>query len=272
MTESAREPDPRGYDLDEERKRFDEEVSRGVLMGTNRLMRTGRHVFKVFPSDVHCKLCASPLQGPWAGVMTVIGKGPWAKNPKYCSMCFKDMVKHRAGAEIPCSMLFADVRGSTELAEGMTPTEFRGLMERFFAIATDVLVEHDAIVDKFVGDEVIGLFIPVLTGELHANRAIAAGQALLSATAGSIPIGVGVNTGIAFVGAVGPDDTAEFTAMGDPVNVTARLASAAGAGELLATAAAVESAQLDTSALEHRSLELRGKSGPTEVVVLSASQ
>ena len=113
--------------------------------------------------------------------MSVIGKGPWEKNPKYCAMCFKDMVKHRAGAEIPCSLLFADVRGSTELAEQTSPTEFRRQMNQFFAVATDVLVDHDAIVDKFVGDEVIGLFIPVLTGELHASRAIEAGRALLPA-------------------------------------------------------------------------------------------
>ena len=81
-----------------------------------------------------------------------------------------------------------------------------------------------------------------------------------------------MNTGIAFVGAVGADDVAEFTAMGDPVNVAARLASAAGADELLVTAAAAEAAQLDASGLEHRSLELKGKRDATEVVVLSASQ
>jgi adenylate cyclase len=272
MTQGGDELDPRGYDITEERKRFDEEVSRSVLMGTNRLMRFGRHAFKVFPSEVHCKLCASPLEGGWGSVMSVIGKGPWEKNPKYCAMCFRDMVKHRAGAEIPCSLLFADVRGSTELAEQTTPTEFRRQMDRFFAVATDVLVAHDAIVDKFVGDEVIGLFIPVLTGELHASRAIAAGQALLQRTAGRIPVGAGVSTGIAFVGAVGPDDVAEFTAMGDPVNVAARLASAAGAGELLVTAAASEAAQLDAAGLERRALRLKGKTSVTEVVVLSASQ
>jgi adenylate cyclase len=272
MTDPQPEPDPRGYDLEEERKRHDEEISRGVLMGTNRLMRMGRHAFKVLPSEVHCKLCASPLQGGWGSVMSLVNKGPWEKNPKYCTMCFKDMVKHRAGAEIPCSLLFADVRGSTELAERLSPTEFRQQMNRFFGVATDVLVEADAIVDKFVGDEVIGLFIPVLTGELHASRAVAAGRELLARTAAWIPIGVGVNTGIAFVGAVGADDVAEFTAMGDPVNVTARLASAAGPGELLVTAAAAEAAQLELAGLERRSLELKGKSGATEVVVLSGSQ
>ena len=272
MTDVGGEPDPRGYDVSEERLRVDEEMSRGVLMGTNRLMRTGRHVLKVLPSDVHCKLCASPLQGGWGSVMSLINKGPWEKNPKYCTMCFTDMIKHRSGAEIPCSLLFADVRGSTELAEQLSPTEFRRHMDRFFAVATDVLIDHDAIVDKFVGDEVIGLFIPVLTGELHASRAVDAGRALLARTAGWIPVGAGVNTGIAFVGAVGPDDVAEFTAMGDPVNVAARLASAAGAGELLVTAATSEAAQLDEAGLEHRSLALKGKTGTTEVVVLSASQ
>jgi adenylate cyclase len=255
----------------ERQRRRNEEISRGVLMGTNQGLRFGRHVFMALPSAAHCKLCASPLKGGWGRVMSVIGKAPWPKNPKYCSWCFKDMVRRRAGAEIPCSLLFADVRGSTGLAEQMTPTEFRGLMDRYFAIATDVLVNNDAIVDKFVGDEVIALFIPLLTGELHASRAIASGQALLAATAGWISIGAGVNTGIAFVGAIGPDDQAEFTAMGDPVNVAARLASAAGAGELLVSAAALQAASFDDSGLEHRRLDLKGKSESTEVAVLGAA-
>ena len=271
MTAPLGEPDPRGYDLAEERKRFDEEFSRGVLMGTNPWVRRGRHLFGAMPGNPRCKLCTSPLHGGLAPVMSLIGKGPWPKNPKYCAMCFKDMLKHRTGAEIPCSLLFADVRGSTELAERVSATDFRGLIDRFFSAASDVLIEQDAIVDKFVGDEVIGLFIPAMAGELHAGRAIAAAQALLSATAGWISIGIGVNTGIAFVGAIGPDDRAEFTAMGDPVNVTARLASVAGPGELLVTAAAIQAATFDDSGAEHRRLDLKGKSESTDVAVLRAA-
>jgi adenylate cyclase len=266
MTAGPSSEDERG-----ERKRLhDEEMARGVLMGTNRTMRFGRHVFKAIPSEAHCKLCASPLRGAWGGVFSIVGKGPWPKNPKYCAMCFKEMVRRRSGAEIPCSLLFADVRGSTELAEQMSPTDFRGLMDRFFAAATGVLLDYDAIVDKFVGDEVIALFIPVLTGELHATRAIASGQALLAATRDWISVGAGVNTGVAFVGAIGPDDQAEFTAMGDPVNVAARLASAAGAGELLVSDAAIHAAGFDDTGLEHRRLALKGKTEVTEVAVLRA--
>jgi adenylate cyclase len=158
----------------------------------------------------------------------------------------------------------------------MRPADFRGLMDRFFQAASKVLIDHDAVVDKFVGDEVIGIFIPALTGELHAQRAIEAGRALLTATGNDtdqpwVRVGAGVNTGVAFVGAVGEGDLIELTALGDPVNVAARLASEARAGEVLVTAAAVESAHLAEFGLEHRSLALKGKSERTDVVVLGPS-
>lgn len=124
-----------------------------------------------------------------------------------------------------------------------------------------------------MGDEIIGIFVPSMAGLGHPARAVEAAQALLAATghggAGGpwIPIGVGVNTGIAYVGSIGDGPDTELTAMGDVVNVTARLASAAGAGEILVAAAAAGAAQLP-AAHEHRSLLLKGKSEPTEVVVL----
>ena len=86
-----------------------------------------------------------------------------------------------------------------------------------------------------------------------------------------ISIGIGVNTGIAYVGAVGTAEHVEFTALGDAVNVTARLASAAGAGELLVTAATLSTPAGRPTGLEHRRLTLRGKSTPTDVVVLRST-
>ena len=111
--------------------------------------------------------------------MRAIGKYPWPRNPQYCGSCLTQMIKHRSGAEVECSLLFADVRDSTTMAETVRPAEFRVLMNRFFHAASEELVRHDAIIDKFVGDEVIGLFVPLLTGERHAERAIAAGRAIL---------------------------------------------------------------------------------------------
>jgi adenylate cyclase len=184
---------------------------------------------------------------------------------------------NHGGAEIECSFLFADVRGSTPLAEQMRPKEFTRLMGRFYDTASSVLVEHDAYVDKFVGDEIIGLYVPALTGDSHAERAISSARALLEATGhadagGSwVPVGVGVNTGTAYVGSVGEGEDRELTAMGDAVNTTARLASAAAEGEILITLAAASNAGLTGGLLGRRSLALKGKSAPTEVLVVKVS-
>jgi adenylate cyclase len=207
--------------------------------------------------------------------MRVVGKGPWPRNPKYCRSCFKNLESRRGGLEIECSLLFADVRGSTAVAEAMRPAEFRSLMDRFYETAAAVLVDHDGIVDKFVGDEVIAIFVPALTGELHAARAVAAARALFHAmqeqpAATRLQIGAGVHTGIAFVGSVGSSSNFDLTALGDTVNVAARLAAAAGAGEILVTSAAAESARLDEAGLEHRDMALRGKSELTRVLVVVA--
>jgi adenylate cyclase len=123
---------------------------------------------------------------------------------------------------------------------------------------------------------VVAIFIPALSGELHASRAIAAGQALLAATGHAsggeawLPLGIGVHSGEAFVGAVGDGNAASLTALGDTVNVAARLASAAEAGQLLVTTAAVSAAHLEARGLDQRDLELRGKSETVSVVVLGA--
>ena len=122
-------------------------------------------------------------------------------------------------------------------------------------------------VDKFVGDE-------VLTDGNHAGQAIDAGMDLLRATghetdAPWAPIGIGVNTGRAYVGVVGTADHVEFTALGDPVNVTARLSSLAAAGEILVTEATGNAAGITTTDTERRHLDLRGRKEATDVLVLT---
>ena len=179
------------------------------------------------------------------------------------------------GVEIEMSMLFADVRGSTSLAERMSPFEFNKILNRFYKTATDVLVRSDAFVDKLVGDEVIGLYIPAFAGPDHSRIAIESGKDLLRATGhGSqggpwIPIGIGVNTGMAFYGSVGTKESfQDVTALGDSVNITARLAQRAGAGEIIVSDTSCSAAGLSVNGLEERRLNLKGKSKPVHVRVL----
>ncbi len=84
------------------------------------------------------------------------------------------------------------------------------------------------------------------------------------------PVGVGINTGRAYFGVVGTsDEMLEITALGDEVNVAARLASKAAAGEIVLSESTVHKADLDTSGLEKRTLELKGKSQPVDVWVMT---
>jgi adenylate cyclase len=242
----------------------------------SRRVRRLRRLWRTVPSPPRCKMCTRPFGPPGGPIMRLIRLGPWPGNPKYCAGCFKDIYRHRDGAEIECTLLFADIRGSTGLAESMPSAEFRAHLDRFYATAAEVLVEHEAIVDKFVGDEVIGIFIPALTEGNHASQAIGAGMELLRATGHGTdaqpwaPIGIGINTGPAYVGVVGTAEHVEFTALGDAVNITARLASLAGPGEILVTEASASAADLPPSEThERRHLDLRGRSEATDVVVLT---
>jgi adenylate cyclase len=158
----------------------------------------------------------------------------------------------------------------------MPAVEFSRLMNRFYRTSSGVLFGADAIIEKFVGDEVVGLFLPMMTGPDHARRAVDTALALLEATGhGSadgpwVPLGAAVHTGPAFVGIVGSaDGSGDFTALGDAMNVTAHLASQASAGEILVTERAAGKAGIETGALEHRHLSLKGH--PADAVVLRAT-
>ena len=176
-------------------------------------------------------------------------------------------------------MLFADVRGSTGLAERMSAADFSRLMNRFYAAATDALIKTDAMIDKLVGDEVVGLYIPLLTGPNHARPAVQGAQDLLRATGHGrpggpwLPVGVGVHTGVVYFGGVsGADGTvSDWTALGDHVNIAARLASQAGPGEALISDAAYAAAGLDLGHLEQRQMELKGKHEVVGVRVVRAT-
>lgn len=238
--------------------------------------RRVRRIFRHLPHGPRCKLCAAPFGGAGAPLMRAIGKRPSEKNPTVCNSCFTYMAKHHGGAEIEASFMFADIRGSTALAESMSSAEFHALLDRFYVTASRAVFGHDGSVDKFVGDEVVAFFFPLMTGPGHASAAVAAAVDLLRATghedpAGPwAPVGAGVATGLAWVGAVGDERRTDITAVGDTVNTTARLAGAAKAGEVLVTTEAAAAAGLDPT-LEPVSLDLKGKQSATRVVRLMVS-
>lgn len=251
-----------------------EEFWREFLLKGSPMERAGRRVFSRIPHGPRCRMCAAPFEGPGAPVMRLIGKRRSEQTPHWCTSCFTFMSRHHGGAEVVLTFLFADVRGSTPMAERLDSAEYRQLLSRFYETAAEVIFQHDGAIAQFVGDEVVSFFIPALAGERHAVRGVEAAQALLRATGHAdadgpwLPLGAGVHTGPAWIGTVGAGSRTEFTALGDSVNTTSRLASAAKAGEILVSADAATAAGLDP-ALERRRIELKGKEGTTEVVTLT---
>jgi adenylate cyclase len=235
--------------------------------------RRNRRIFRLLPHGPRCRLCAAPFAGAAAPVMRMLGKRPADHNPNWCSPCFDFIAEHHGGAEIELTLLFADIRGSTGMAESMSPGAYRAILDRFYDVAAQAIIDHDGFVDKFVGDEVVATFAPLLSGERHTAQAVEAALELLRKTGHESPegpwvaLGAGVHTGMAWMGAVGEGPHTALTAVGDTVNVAARLAALAQPGEILITADAAAAAGIDDG-LERRVLDLRGKQQQTAVVAL----
>ncbi len=103
-----------------------EEYWQDFLTHPDSMMRVGRHFLSRLPNSPRCQLCAAPFTGWGGGVMKLIGKEQSQSSPSMCNSCEKILLKHHGGAEVQGAMLFADIRGSTALAERMSPSEFRG--------------------------------------------------------------------------------------------------------------------------------------------------
>ncbi len=141
------------------------------------------------------------------------------------------------------SVLHADVRGYSTLAERTEPEEVMRLLLAYHGAAVAALRSEGATVDRFIGDAVLALWNAPAPQEHHARMALRGGLAMLEAaarTGAELRYGVGVHSGPAVVGNLGSEEMMTYTAIGDTVNVAARLQSAAPAGELICSAAALE--------------------------------
>src|SRR5947208_3456095 len=144
---------------------------RAVLTGdydANPALRGLRPIFRHLPSSPRCKLCFAPYGRPFGPVVRMLGFGPWEKNPSLCGACLRVMERHLGGAEVELTMLFADLRGSTELAEHMRAAAYRGLVNRYYAIAARDIKDFGGVINKYLGDGVFALFIPGFSGPDHA--------------------------------------------------------------------------------------------------------
>jgi adenylate cyclase len=224
-------------------------------------------VYRALPSDPRCQICYIPFEGIGGFISRrLLNVKPSALNPHMCDVCERFAERFPGGAEVEVTILFADIRGSTPLAEQMETREFSDLIHRFYLAGTKALYSNNALIEKFVGDGLAAFFAPAFAGPNHAQTAINAGRDILHATGHGggktpwVPVGIGVNTGVAYIGSMKMEGgRTDITILGDVVNTTARLSSEAATGELLVGDTTMEMAGLSKDAHENRKLFLKGK-------------
>jgi adenylate cyclase len=233
-----------------------------------------RHLNRAIPHGPRCKLCASPFAG-LGRLLPGANFSPSRKNPNFCKRCFEQAPIGCRDMEI--GVLFADVRGYTALTESRPAAEVTELMNRFYGLAADVLIRHDAVIDKLIGDEVMALFIPSWTPAatshmLHAAEELLRGVGFGSDEAPWLPLAVGMDYGRASVGNVGSGEVKDFTAIGDVVNTAARLQAWAEAGQLVMSERVRATLEALPPKAESVELRLKGKAEPVQVWIVSPTQ
>ena len=255
-----------------------EEIWHKMFAEGSSVLDTGRAVLSRIPGQSRCMFCHGPFDGPGGRVMSLLGRGQSREYPLVCVSCIKQGDKHPGGAYVEVATLFADMRGSTPTAERIGDRAFSALINRFFQVSSDVLLRANALLGRLAGDQAIGYFVPGIAGPNYAQAALDSAVELLRATGHDdddgpwIPLGIGVHTGSAFVGLLGQHGgTKELTALGDDINVGARLADSAREGEILASMRLAEMVGLNTDDFELRELSLKGKTGSFEAAVVTLS-
>ena len=209
----------------------------GILKGDSVMalpQRVGRRLFSLVPAALRCKFCNAPFRGRYAGIFGKVGYTPSRKNPNICERCIERAPE--GGALVPVSVLFADVRGYTSIAEGLSSVATTALLHRFYGRLRVPFWPTMRSSGQIAGDEVMAIFVPGLAGSHFPGHAVEAARALLrgigyGTPAGSwLEVGVGICTGEEYVGNVGGGGFKDFTAIGDVTNTAARLQASAGGG------------------------------------------
>ena len=211
-----------------------------------------------------------PIRGPSAFPLRMAGIRVSRMHPNLCTICESQFEKVKGAKQVlmPATVLFADVRGYTDLSERLDASRMAGLLSEFYEHCATAIWEQNGIVNKLIGDAVFAIFNFPMRHDDHVRRAVAAGldlqrrcQALREANgpgeADSVGIGVGIHTGEILCGDVG-EYCRDFTAIGPVINLAARLQGAARPGEVLVSVAAYEEVGHALETDGPRSLQLKG--------------
>ncbi|KPA23073.1 Adenylate cyclase 2 [Shimia sp. SK013] len=182
----------------------------------------------------------------------------------------------RGGERREVTMLFSDIRGYTAFSETVTPEEVIEVLNRYFEIQSAIVVRHGGDIDKFVGDELMAMFV----GEDKEDRAVRCGVEIKEALAESfgaqtgreLAVGIGIASGAVVIGAMGARERMDYTVLGSTVNLAARLCSKAGPWEVLVDRATTDLVDEGVALDARPAVDLKGYADPVPVYRASFSE
>ena len=171
-----------------------------------------------------------------------------------------------------CTFLFTDVRGFTSLSEKLEPEQVTDIMNKALTIQSDAVKKYGGMVDKYIGDAMMAIFNAPLDLDMHEDRAILTAieikKKMREAGLG-IDIGIGINSGVAVIGNMGSETRFDFTALGDAVNLAARMESSCKeVGEDIVIAQATAE-QTDIKLDRLDDIYVKGKEKPIQIYTIS---
>jgi adenylate cyclase len=224
----------------------------------------------------NCRSCRIPLSGIRAIPPRVLrGVRRHKKNPNYCNICSE---KAYSGYLDEITVLFADIRGFTELTTAYGPLRTRAMLDEYFRRASEIFFDRDGLVDHFIGDAIMVFFNAVKERPDHVATAVEGAFELLRLVQQlndtwtlSQPVGIGIaiNTGEAALGVLGSTNPDDFTAIGETVNIAARLQTQAAAGEIVVGEAAYRQIASAYPDAQQRVLDLKGVTRPVTAYVIN---
>ncbi len=186
-----------------------------------------------------------------------------------------ELVIEKGGRLNEITMLFSDIRGFTTMSDGRPAQEVVNTLNEYFEVMVDILFKYNGTLDKFVGDEIIGLFGAPIQIEDAPFKAVACALSMFQALEefnntraseglSAIRIGIGINTGMVITGSIGSTRALQYTAIGDAMNVASRLVNVASSGEVIISedtykhcAGRVEAQQLPPVKVKGKAEELK---------------
>ena len=231
------------------------------------------------PGAKFCNQCASPLGTPHTTTARTAQPDPRSYTPKHLVDKILQSKSALEGERKQVTVLFADVKGSMELAEQLDPEQWHTILDRFFAILTDGVHRFEGTVNQYTGDGIMALFGAPIAHEDHAQRACYAALHMLDEVRGysrevkrshglDFAVRIGLHSGDVVVGKIGDDLRMDYTAQGHTVGLAQRMESLAEANACFVSGATAALATGYFALDDLGAFRVKGVTEPVNVFVL----